>query len=72
MALYRFLFAPVLLAVAVAAGVPDGGESKAPPAPPAAVRAAPPAAADPVAPAAPRVARKDPTIRPAPREVAPR
>ena len=72
MALYRFLFAPVLLAVAVAAGVPDGGESKAPPAPPAAVRAAPPAAADPVAPAAPRVAPSAPRTRATPQEAEPR
>jgi hypothetical protein len=38
MALYRFLFAPVLLAVAVAAG--DVGEGPATAAPPAAVREA--------------------------------
>jgi hypothetical protein len=39
MALYRFLFAPVLLAVAVAAGDVGGEPAAAPP--PAAVREAP-------------------------------
>jgi hypothetical protein len=44
-ALYRFLFAPVLLAVAVAAG--DTREANAPAVPPAAAREAP-AAVQPV------------------------
>lgn len=54
MALYRFLFAPVLLAVAVAVG--DGAEPGAPAAPAAEVRVAPP----PAAPAPPREAAAEP------------
>jgi hypothetical protein len=66
MALYRFLFAPVLLAVAVLAG--GGEDGVAPAAPPAISRQAPAAAPAPAPPvAAERPSPQDDSRRASPR-----